>query len=742
MKNIYPYGSNIDPREIRKAFPKSDTKGTAVWLRPWNEIETLTSPAFGLQFSEDTWEFHQHLFRPSSTAALGSPNGRSVEYHTLRQKYPTLEAEGVVRRAKRMSWIYLHTARERPLLTITLRSYLNAFINLLCLLSDQHLFKHLPDDTCPDGPVFFRHLERIEFEQIVPQHKKVRDGCILLDGLPSEIDDRPKFHISTYSSYAQNRVIERNKKNGRRANAVSLGPLDDVNLSKLLSVCDTYRKYPNLIEEVWRWIEKYQSSLKTAKKQDSLTQNDLFGFRDDDFWNSFHADLLISSRQRWIDAGIIIDNEGNLPTPIPSHKDTLYLNVQSLATKNALRTSISTILYANSVYLAFLTAARSSEIAALPFDALSLGNQSESAYDKLIGWDLKTNDQRDGLSRDWPLPRAAVGLVTGAQILHELRARYLAHDIPTSLFRRSSSIPKNFIRIAEEVYQYTGPRDNVLKRMRPSSAQLVAAVSRSPLAVRTVLGHATIEQTLGYCTVAPDAEYVDMVSQSKRQIDRDIGKAMISGVIQVGATDRMTKGVIRMGLDQIVGLNLGNAVTIDRARTLQKRINTIKPEHFSDIYEMIGEDRWQVDEFIGESVSQPRPFQFCTARKGGADFSGACSTKSNHINPRKCKSYCPYNFETRASLELRAAWVEAELSRGHLQDPEITTEDPIFYNSVVKILDWLWNFEGPLAVFRKDQRLSQIQRRVTEDKQLISVLKGESRRTLQQISEANRDVPS
>lgn len=115
-------------------------------------------------------------------------------------------------------------------------------------------------------------------------------------------------------------------------------------------------------------------------------------------------------------------------------------------------------------------------------------------------------------------------------------------------------------------------------------------------------------------------------------------------------------------------------------------------------------------------------------------FSGSCSKSDSIVDQRNCKCYCPYNFEANASLELRAEWIELELSKGHFESDEITTEDPVFYYSAMKVLDWLWSLEGPLAKFKNDERILNIIARIEDDKDLLPLFKGESRRTMQELS--------
>jgi hypothetical protein len=407
--------------------------------------------------------------------------------------------------------------------------------------------------------------------------------------------------------------------------------------------------------------------------------------------------------------------------------------MQDLTSKIALKSCMQSILFTNAVYLAFLTGMRDGEIKTLPFDALIPINSDSATHDLLIGYDLKTSNQVDGVARDWPLPQIARNIVTGSQKIHRLRARMLGQPISRHLFDWHANVPEAIGRLLRDECDYIGPMNRLLKRMRPSSAQLVADIARTPLAVQKVLGHKTIEQSLSYIQGRPDDEYLNLIDQKKRERDREMGRKMITDVCGKGGTERMSRAVIKMALDQIVAMNLGDGDALEHARGLQEKIDHVKPRHFSEVYEMLGETRWIVDEFIGESVAQPRPYQFCTAKKGGANFSGSCSSKDNVTDPRNCKSYCPYNFEALASLELRAEWIEQEIARGHFYSDDITTEDPLFYNSAMKILDWVNGFEGPLACFKDDLRLKNIVEKIAQDEELVSVFKGEARRTMREI---------
>ena len=730
MSHNYAYGDEISFLHLAEALPQSTQAGMAIWTLPWSNIEHLTSTVYNITLCDDVWRFPQRLFRPLSNKRECT---RTVDFRKLRLTIPGADVDGIVRRAKRMGWLYLHAPSDALRSVTTIVGRLRDFVAIIRLLAQSRAFKHLPGDPCPDGPMFFGELTQESFDQAIPVGKSVRNGVILLDDLPGEIRDQLHFDVETYGDFWDKRAKERNAKQGKHAKAVSLSAVDDLNLSKLLAVCDALRQYSNLLETIWNWLmSRRVRPMKTRKHMDAN-----YSYKPPrsakTIRRTFQTQVFQSNQQNWLAAGLIIDNDGTLALPVYSHKDLVYRTVWDLLNRDAIKTFINHIHFCNGIFLAFLIALRSQELTALPFEPLKPNDGGTSSHDYIVGREFKTNDQLNGITRDWPLPRAATNLVVGTQELLRLQARVRGTDIPEFLFDLAQNISLPFGKMLTREVGYTGPTDNLLKRMRPSSAQWVADISRSPLAVRTVLGHATLEESFGYIHGRPDDEYRDMVEQSKRVRDREIGKEMIAAVGGKGATEWMTRGVIKMGVDQIVALKLGDAVTAERARDLQAKIDMIKPAHFSEIYELIGEDRWRIDEFIGEGIAQPRPYQFCTAKKGGVHFSGACSTSANTTNPKNCKPYCPYNFETFASLELRADWVEKELSRGHFDGIEVNTEDPIFYNSAMKILDWVWSFQGPLARFKSDVRLLNVMERLAHDVDLVRLFKGEARRTLEEL---------
>jgi hypothetical protein len=734
MSRKYVFGEAIAATHLAEALPRGNMTSMAVWTEPWENISHLTSPVYEIRLADDIWQFPKRLFRETSANAWGGPRQRSVSFKELSNSNCISDVQGTVRRAKRMCWLYLHAPNDSLRRIVTAVDRQKKFILVIKILAEARAFNLMPDNSCPDGPMFFRELAKTTFDQYVPVHKPVRNGIILLDGLPNEIDDRPQFSVKTYSQHWEKKAKERNISQGKHPKSVSLTAVDDHNLSKLLELCDTYRKYPDVIESVWDWLEVHRAQAEQTGKKTGVFRENGQLMEAHRVKSTFQKEILEQHRVDWVAAGSIIDDEGMLAIPIYSNTNRVYRQVWDFANQLTLKTCINSILYCNSIYLAFLTGARSQEVYSFVFDAIVSGTDERSSYESILGSEFKTNDEIHGLLRDWPLPRAAIDLVKSSQKLHLLKARLFDTKVPKFLFPRGNSASITTMRTLTREIDYSGPSDNLLRRMRPSSAQMVSDISRSPLAVRKVLGHPTTEESLNYCRGKPDDDYREMIEQSKRIRDQKMGRDMLTQVTAHGATERMIRSVLKMGIDQIVSLNLGDEVTVERARDLQSQIDKVKPAHFSEIYEMIGEDRWQIEEFIGESVAQPRPFQFCTAKKGGANFSGACSKIQNIADPQNCKSYCPYNFETLASLEQRAEWIENELIRGHFDDEEVTTEDPIFYNSVFKILDWLWSFEGPLEKFKKDSRLLEVAERFSKDEELVALLRGETRRTLQELS--------
>lgn len=733
MMREYVYGDEISTAHLWEALPTPVDGHVALWTDPWQEVNQLTSTVYDFSIADDVWEFPPRLFPGASAGKKIKASRRKVSFEALGREFTGSDSVEVVRRAKRMAWLYVHAPLGKVKSASTLADVLRKFILILRSLARARAFVYMPDDACPDGPMFFRETAQAVFERLVPDDKAMRDGVVLLDGLPDQIDDRLPYPVRTYQCVAARRAAASNREKGRHERAVRLRAVDDLNLSKLLATCDVYRRYPALLETIWEWLEKHRVRAQATNHSTGVYTASGNKMLTPQIEDAFQRELLDANWQNWLTAGVIKDRQGALVVPIYSNAGKIYGRASDLLTLRALKACTNSILFSNAIFVGFLTGARSQELYALPFEALSPNDVGASGYDHVVGRELKNNDEIDGVARDWPLPRAAVGLLESTQEIQRVRARAYGAAVPCLLFDGQQDVSKSFSKMMFQEMGYSGPQDNLVRRMRPSSAQLVSDVARSPLAVRAVLGHATVEETLGYCRGRPDDEYREMVAQRKRARDREFGQEMIAEVTGNGATDRMTRGVIKMGIDQIVALNLGDEVAVERARDLQEQILKVKPAHFSEVYELLGEDRWQIDEFIGESVEQPRPYQFCTAKKGGVHFSGACSPSADVTNPRNCKSYCPYNFEAITSLEQRADWVDKELSRGHFDDTEITTEDPIFYNSVMKILDWLWSFEGPLARFKSDLRLLNIMERVAQDDKLVPLFKGESRRTLQDL---------
>jgi len=742
----FEYGQEILPADFAHALPKTETNGgPAIWVNPWTEISALRSQVYDVAIMDDPWVFPEVLFAPGSQDRRYK-NKRSIGFSTLRTATGNADAEEVVRRAKRMVWLYLHSADAASVKTNTKVRAAKNFIDMIKLLLSNGLCKRHPNDPCPDGPVFFKYISQSSLDQIIPVNNAIRNGMSLMVALPDEIEDRFRFPVTTFSEYYYRNRKAMNERLGLPGEAVSYSALDDVDLSLLLDVCHCYAKYPEMFARIADWLNYHRTqALETGlstgvyvrqlsgKRHSPYRKYTLQRIKDDCTNALIESELIKPNIERWKAQGIITGVDGTLRVPIPSVNGAPYRKVQDLLFAPSFRTGVSTVVFTNAVYTGFVTGIRDRELTALPFNPLVALDGSGSGYDQLMGYDLKTSDNITGDKRDWPIPKVAVKLVHGTQALHKARQTLMKTPLPEHLFTWPQFAPKSIMRLLCDERGYDGPRNAIFKRMRPSSAQLVADVSRSPLAVQRVLGHSTIEASIGYRKSRPDAEYLELIEMSTRARDRAIGNKMVSAVSRDEATERMMRGIVRMGIDRVGAMEFNNPKAANAAKRLQNRIDEVRPTHFSEIYEMLGEDRYMVDEFIGESVAQPRPYQFCTAKKGGANFSGACSSEDNVVNARKCKSYCPYNFEALASLDLRAEWIEKELDRGHFYRDDIDTSHPLFYGSAMKILDWINGFEGPLAPYREDLRILSIMERIAQDVELVNVFKGEARRTLRSL---------
>lgn len=723
----FKYGDEILPADMVGALPESlAARDLAVWTLPWSELRNLRSPVYHIAIVDDRWQFPAQLFRPGSVAQR-TGSKRAIEFVGLRAAAPAgARLDQIVRRAKRMAWIYLHCTYRQALTKVEM---VNNFLAIIELLAQTELCKRRPGDMCPDGPTFFGDLEKEDFNRLVPVNKNVRDGIRLSEQLPKAVDDCLRFPVESYTNRSKAKRTEENSKNGLPSKAVSVGAIDDLNLSRLLDAANIYATYPDMLLSIATWIADHKELAKCTGKSTGIYKPCGKRQSNSQAGAQIRKELIRPNIASWRAQGIVVDDEGTLAVPIPQ-KISVYRAINELVDVRALRGAAATITYTNAVYLSFLTGMRDREISGLEFDPLVPLAGENGIYDQLIGYDLKTDDDIGGQVRDWPLPKAAVDLVIGTQKLHKVSLKLYGTPIPKHLFKWFSHVAASASSFLEAERAYSGPTDYILKRMRPSSAQLVADISRCPLAVQLVLGHTTIEQGLGYRKSRPDEDFIACVEKSTKARDRKMGDEMVAAVTGLVASGHMTRGVVRLGVGCIASMDRVNKEAAQKAKYLQSKIDDVQPEHFSEVYEMLGEDRDTVNEFIGESVAQPRPFQFCTAKKGGANFSGACSSVISTINPQKCKTHCPYNFETLASLELRSEWVERELARGHLNRADVRTSDPLFYNSVMKLLDWVNGFEGPLSAYRDDPRLLNIMERIAHDPGLVRVFKGEARRTL------------
>jgi hypothetical protein len=155
MNYRYVHGDTVASGHLSEALPNSDAPSSAAWTQDWRSISTLHSTVYGFAIEKDIWTFPRRLFRETSVARRYGNAAREVNFYKLRSSVLSADAEGVVRRAKRMAWIYLHAPKESMCSAITEVCRLNNFISLISLLAEADVLKNVPHSACPDGPVFF-----------------------------------------------------------------------------------------------------------------------------------------------------------------------------------------------------------------------------------------------------------------------------------------------------------------------------------------------------------------------------------------------------------------------------------------------------------------------------------------------------------------------------------------------------------------------------------------------------------
>ncbi|WP_371168816.1 hypothetical protein [Aliiroseovarius sp. 2305UL8-7] len=713
------------------------------WGATWEEIENARSLSYGFRIADDFWEF------PASENANVRLSFRSIDFGKL-TKWPavSLDFEGFKRRVKRMVWTYVHQDPTKSQRTIVNNS--KTFVSMMNALSSDTRFAPNVDDVCPDFFPFFSGISPSQFDLLVPAERYLRNGVYLIRAIGEITQDRFSFHPESYQEVRGRKRKLRNRDTYKAMNSNSLEALSDKALSKLLYVCQVFAGYVDIVEQAWCWhahrgavfgATEVSNGAYCAKDHEGGGYLDIEPENIESVNHAFENDVIQSNLERWVRGGIV-EPSGKLCVPIFNATDTPYTHLSELQNVRVLQTTLTQIRTACLFYFTFLTMMRAQEVYNLKDD---LYVPTDAEFDLIVGKVFKEQDGIYGQTRDWPYPRIAAPIVRSAQ-----RAKTLAETINPKksqlfLFRAEEPGRLRLRRLLSEVFGVSEDMNNLPQRMRPSAIAMVGRASRDLEAARITAGHDLIEQTSAYLKSnlnlrdPKEAEIIaEEAGNEHLKMDRRFGSRMLKSLPELSPDSDKNKILMRstsMFIRQMGSISNENLELRER---LQKSIDEADSDNFLTVLNALGEDFDTVAEFIGEGVRRNGPGRYCMAKRGGANFKGACSESEGEVNDTGCVPWCQYNFEEVFGLEQRA--VDAErLIRffyDHL-DGQVAFFAQKAVGTLNEILKATWSFDGPLNLFKTDLRIRTIIQQIQNvEPDFAEVLDPYARRTMKEYLDA------
>ena len=642
---------------------QSTSKLSPIWTADWEDIKDKKSLYGDFKLEDQEWNLDPDYFA-GAAAITGRDSYRKIDFSLLTDA-GFVDVSGVIKRAKRLIWIYVHCGSGSMTTAVKYSK------NLINLLRDiQPILKlqvHVNDDTCPDGPKLFSTLLQSDFEAL--EITTAHNGAYVLDHIADQVDDHFNFKPTTYDS--------KKNKSKQAGNIVSLTAFSDLEITEILRQALYFSNLSELVIDFENWANPLkEQALNGNEGQFRNNYNGSLTLWQDGIWKDAYFKSFIQPTSDKFEAlGLVKVNDFEYSfgeTNTYTKLDEYHLNAH--------HSLVSIIELSHRFLVAFFTGMRDQEIYVLKHDCLE--KITSENYTRVHGYDMKSDDSLQGSKRDWPLPDLCVDIVRRQQKLNELY-----YKDTSKLFNQSKNMRPHQKRFASNI----GLENNnqMLKRMRPTIASLAMIASRSPVAVKSVLGHVNLDQTLGYARSNRNLQE-EMIAQD-RFVNRVLGRKVLDNVKSGKAPQKITNTVVGKS-----ARFLGHS---DAAKKAQKAITKLNIDDYAEVLDLHGDNIDAVEEHLGESFDFVNSFTLCAGKKG--DFQGACSAVPGTKNPSNCQSSCKYRFDLFESIKHRKQQVEFNLD--DLADFE--PDEPSYYQRVNTILDCVHGFEDELESYKTDLRL-------------------------------------
>lgn len=706
------------------------------WSEPWNEIKNKISLCHGFRLEDDVWVFPE-------TQISRNLAKRKIDFTRIEPAPKNPDLIGLKRRVKRMVWLYLHDQSTIALTPGTKQIYSHCFISMVNILSQKKV--HIPNanDGCPDGNPLFAAINESDFDLWVPVTKQMRNGISLVHVVFEDTQDGFCFSPQSYTQHIQAKKCRTNEHKGLNTKAVVFGALEDHDLSQLLHLCMTYIGYFEIAEALWEWREDHRERLDRTGEATELfsirKRNGKYAFKHGSQCSKiiaadFEAKVMAPNHQAWAKKGLI-DSQGCFIAPILGQSNTLYTKPFDFRYEQALLTFVRSIRTAALIYVLFLTGMRVQEAFALKED---LYVPTQQDFDLIKGRVFKNTGSIHGELRDWSYPKIASPVLEVAKRSKALHETIAATNSDDKLFLKNAGEVRQIGKLLKEQYRCEGALNSLLKRLRPSSISLVVRTGRDLLAVKIQAGHDLIEQTSAYAQSNPNHSYIEALEAEHRKVDHQFGYNILKALTNFKGHRAQNDLLVGNTVEFLIKIDAVSEEDKRRRARLQSAIDTANTSDFLEVLRDLGDTLDDVAVFLGEGVRRNGHGRYCMAKRGGANFKGACSKVSGKLDDTSCVPWCQYNFEDWIGLDKRAEDTERLLKRFEQQfDGKVALFRNQFVNLLNEVLKTVWSFSGPLKRYKTDIRIANMVEQVRAyDETFLAYLDPYARRTLKEYENA------
>ena len=495
---------------------KNTSKLSPIWTAAWDDIKSKPSLYGDFKLKDDEWNLEAEFFA-GDAGIQTRKSARKINFSALKNSGFT-DPDGVVRRVKRIIWIYLHSGAGSMSRAVQNSNFLLRLLhNIQPILIVQ---QHSKEDSCPDGPKLFSSLLQSDYERL--EITTAHDGVFILNHVADQIDDHFLFRPTTYS----------NKRDSSKqaGNIVSLGAFSDEEITEILRQALYFSRLSDLIIDFEEWADPLRQQALNGKSglfkktSDGGVQLSL----SDKWREEYQKSFLQPISDKFNPLGLLTEESFKY-----AFGDTATYTTLAEYNQKAQQSLASIIELTHRFLIAFFTGMRDQEIYALKHDCLRKITSED--YTRILGYDMKSDDSVQGAERDWPLPDLCVEIIHRQQKLNEIY-----HKQTDKLFNRSKVLTPHIKRFADNIS--LEDNDQMLKRMRPTIASLVLLASRSPVAVKAVLGHTDLDQTLGYARSNRNLQE-EMIAQDTF-VNRVLGRKILDNVKTGNAPQKVTNTVV------------------------------------------------------------------------------------------------------------------------------------------------------------------------------------------------------